>query len=120
MPQLLIRTGVSLYPVPDFAAVAECRDRGDLRELAILLDGFAATVDLETGALRVGDERYEVEHPGAPLRPIYYKRMSCEHGCQPVMEFVALGWQTTVDGRNVRFGVKLYPSERRWMLTEEI
>ena len=123
-PHLLVSTGNALIPVPDFAAVAEYRDAGTLRVLGVSLGEFIATVDLDTGSITCGSERYDVAHPGAPLRPIYYKQMSAEFGPSTSvgsrLEFVALGWQATVDGKNVRFGAKLYPAESRYELTEAI
>lgn len=112
-----------LIPVPDFAAVADYRDRGVLGVLAVGLGTFLAAVDLESGSLTLGDERFDVKHPGAELRPIYYKSMHADaspSGTTTVLDFVALGWQATVDGRNVRFGAKLYPAESRYELTEEV
>ena len=128
-PQLFVQTRKTasdspLIPVPDFAAVAEYRDRGELAVLGVGVGDFLALVDLDSGSLTLGTERYDVQHPGAPLRPIYYKQMSAdsslELGTTTRLEFVALGWQATVDGRNVRFGAKLFPAESRYVLTEEV
>jgi hypothetical protein len=36
------------------------------------------------------------------------------------MEFFALGWQTTVGGRNRRLGLKVYPESLTYEVTEDI
>jgi hypothetical protein len=114
--QLFARTTSVLFPVPDFTAVIDYGDT--LTALGVQVEGLLAVVDLETGSLTIGDERYDVAHPGAALRPIYYKQMVAETGQPTRCEFVALGWQATVNGANVRFGVKLFPDEGRWLLGE--
>lgn len=119
-PLLLVRSSGVLIPVPDYKAVEEYQRAGRLSGLAVQHGDFTAEIDLETGELRLGDECVSRTHPGAPLRPIYYIRRSCETGGDIVDEFTAIGWQSTVGGRNVRFGARLYPSASKWIVTEDI
>ncbi len=59
-----------------------------------------------------------------PLRLIYYKRMhqdvSARGASETVMEFFVVGWRATVDGRNRRLGLKVYPDQLRYEVTEDI
>lgn len=81
-------------------------------------------VDLVTGGLLVGENLYLPPAPITPLRLIYYKRMVGQSGeeyiTKPLCVFFVVGWQTTVDGKNERLGLKVFPSENRWEITEDI
>lgn len=81
-------------------------------------------VDLRDGTLYPGEQGYgPVVAPTTPLRLVYYKRME---GSASVlgdvsMVFFVVGWQTTTeDGRNVKFGLKVFPDRQHWELTEDI
>jgi hypothetical protein len=43
---------------------------------------------------------------------------------RPFVVAIVLGWQTTIKSeipyRNVRYGIKIYPTEQRWEVTEDI
>lgn len=89
---------------------------------AVTLDGERFTVDLVTGTLTVGDDAYTPQW-GADrplLRLIYYKRMYAEAGGETVCEFFVVGWQTTLDGKNVKVGLKVDPRLKTWEVTEDI
>ena len=88
---------------------------------AVTTDGARFSVDLITGALTAGVDVYTPELPTTPLRVIYYKHMSADAGHpEPVCAYFVVGWQTTVDGRNVRLGVKVYPAASRHEITSDI
>lgn len=106
-----------------FVDVQAAEKSGRLRAFEYQLPGFTMGVDLLTGAFRVGEELYDIAHPGAPLRVIYYRTMQVSmNGIagSPELACVTVGWQTTVEGKNVRLGVKAYPAEGRWHVTEDI
>jgi hypothetical protein len=90
-----------------------------------LQDGSQFSVDLVSGRLYAGDGDFvQVDPPPTtPLTLIYYKRMEGSvgpSGASTRMVFFAVGWQTTVDGRNVRAGLKVFPDEIRYEVTEDI
>jgi hypothetical protein len=100
-----------------------------LREFIVDVDGFRAGVRLPSGELVAGDEVAVVKTPDAPLRLVYYKTMGCEStigiGTRMMCDAVTVGWQATVsdeDGtwRNVKLGIRLFPHEQRWVMTEAI
>lgn len=90
-------------------------------------DGAVFAVDLVTGTLtagQTGGERHCIpEGIDTPLRVIYYKRMfgmagTNGSGMNTGMEFFVVGWQTTtLDGRNLRLGLKVFPEELRYEVT---
>ena len=88
----------------------------------VTTDGARFSVDLIAGALTAGVDVYAPELPTTPLRLIYYKHMTADPGHPvPVCEFFVVGWQTTtLDGRNLRLGVKAYPREGRHEVTSDI
>ncbi len=83
-------------------------------------------VDLRNGNLYApGDSCFEPDPVvTTPLRLIYYKHMhqdvSINGASETVMEYFVVGWQTTVDGRNRRLGLKVYPDQLRYEVTEDI
>jgi len=86
-----------------------------------LEDGSVFGVDLVDGSLEAGPERLTPNVQTTPLRLIYYKRMHAENFGNAVMEFFVVGWQTTTqDGRNVKVGLKVFPDESRYEVTESI
>ena len=86
-----------------------------------LEDGSVFGVDLVDGSLEAGPERLTPNPQTTPLRLIYYKRMHAENFGNAVMEFFVVGWQTTTqDGRNVKVGLKVFPDESRYEVTESI
>jgi hypothetical protein len=89
---------------------------------AVTLDGERFTVDLVTGMLSAGEEAvtpiFQGDRPA--LRLIYYKRMSAGAGEEPVCDFFVVGWQATIDGKNVKTGLKVYPATQTWEVTEGI
>jgi len=86
-----------------------------------LSDTSTFAVDLVDGSFFVGDERYTPDPvPNAALRLIYYKHMEWGCGGQPEMAYVVLGWQTTLDGKNVKYGMKIWPNDKRWEMTNDI
>jgi hypothetical protein len=93
-----------------------------LRLAVTTSDGTVFAADLVTGALSAGEHVFTPEPvPPAPLKPIYYKRMEgSDDGSAPVMVFFVVGWQANVDGRNVKVGIKVFPAELRWEITEDI
>jgi hypothetical protein len=87
----------------------------------VTTDGSRFTVDLVTGALTAGVDVYTPALPTTPLRLVYYKHMTADAGHpEPVCEYFVVGWQTTVDGRNLRLGLKAYPREGRHEVTADI
>ncbi len=90
---------------------------------ALTVDGERFSVDLVSGDLSVGGEHFTPQpSPTTPLRLIYYKHMtaSAEHP-EPVCEYFVVGWQTTTpEGRNLKIGLKAFPGEARWEITEDI
>ena len=112
---------ISLGVSRPFAIVQELEREGALAAFSVALPNVTATVDLTTGPLTIGGEVVSCERPAEPLRLIYYKRMSADLGSfDAVMEFVAIGWQATVAGKNVRFGVRLYPGVKHFIVGEDI
>jgi hypothetical protein len=100
---------------------------------SVNVDGLVVGVHLASGVVTFilpGEEpvHYGPEHlPTTPLRLIYYKTMQASSGSIHLANVycVTVGWQTTVTDasgqfRNVRYGVKLYPGERRWEVTEDV
>lgn len=79
-------------------------------------------VDLITGGLFVGESLYSGQPPVTPLRLIYYKHMVTElsGASRPMCLFFVVGWQTTVDDKNERLGLKVFPAENRWEITSDI
>ena len=83
-------------------------------------------VDLREGDLFApGGFRCAPDPPATtPLRLIFYKRMhrdvSARGASETVMDFFVVGWQTTVGGRNRKVGLKVYPDQLRYEVTEEI
>jgi hypothetical protein len=112
---------VNSEPVDDFRAVESARDAGRLRTLGVECFGRFAEVDLDSGTLSFeGDTVSSVAR--GDLRPVYYMRRFCEvfpRVGDTETEFIALGWQATVDGVNVRLGVRLYP-DGVYEVTEDI
>jgi len=90
---------------------------------AVTTDGGIFAVDLVDGSLLADGERYETFTQPTPLRLIYYKHMTFALGkdALPQCEYFVVGWQTTTEqGRNLKVGLKVYPAERRWEITEAI
>ena len=85
-------------------------------------DGQGFSVDLIDGSLNAGGEIFSVQGvPPTPLRLIYYKHMESDTGgYEPVCAYFVVGWQTTFEGRNVRLGLKVFPRERTFEVTQEI
>lgn len=84
-------------------------------------DGAVFSVDLVTGELVAELERFTPKHIDTPFRLIYYKRMHGDLNRGSVMEYFVVGWQTTTnEGRNLKFGLKIYPDQHRYEVTEEI
>jgi len=79
-------------------------------------------VDLTTGGLFVGESLYIGPPPVTPLRLIYYKHMvtRLDGGSRPLCLYFVVGWQTTVDGKNEKLGLKVHPAESRWEITSDI
>ena len=95
-----------------------------LISFSVSFPGKTFAVDLVTGQFIVGSEMINVEQLASPLRLIYYKVMSAGAGETPLCDCVVLGWQATVlrDGKekNVRLGIKVYPSKAHFELSEDI
>jgi hypothetical protein len=93
-----------------------------LRLAVTTLDGTVFAVDLITGALSAGEHTFTPEPiPPAPLKPIYYKRMEGgDDGRAPAMVFFVVGFEARLDVRNVKVGMKIYPAELRWEISEDI
>jgi hypothetical protein len=94
-----------------FAAMTEGRP---LKFEVVADDGTVFGVDLTTGQLYAGAEIHTPDRPLADLRVIYYKQMSADMSMDTGvsgarMEYFCVGWQATVDGRNVRAGLRVYP-----------
>jgi len=85
-------------------------------------DGTRFAVDLVTGALAAGAQLFTPEPTPDSPRLIYYKHMEMSDGDSgPEIMFFVVGWQTTLaDGRNAKVGVKVFPAELRWEITEDI
>lgn len=101
---------------------AEMMARGTVYFTAVTTDGGSFGVDLIDGTLNADGEIFETQPQPTPLRLIYYKRMVFTTGDDaPQCQFFAVGWQTTTaDGRNLRIGIKVFPAEHRWEITEDI
>ncbi len=93
-----------------------------LRLAVTTSDGTVFAVDLITGALSAGDHVFTPEPvPPAPLKPIYYKRMEgSDDGSAPVMVFFVVGFETRSNECNVKVGIKVFPAELRWEVSEDI
>ena len=111
----------------NFTYVLAANKAGLLKQFRVFLDdGGVFGTDLMTGQIEVDGNLYTPSNlPKAPLRIIYYKTMQATlapDDNQPVIEMVCItvGWQATVDGKNIRAGIKVYPAEARYELTEEI
>jgi hypothetical protein len=131
-----IREDQGLGKGVSFALVQEWERNGILAEFTVYFpDGFRQSVNLLTGDLTLGAEVVKVEPQDTPLRIIYYKRMYADTGggmgdhsahspTGAQLDFVALGWQTTVPTpagpRNVRFGSKVWPARKHFQVGEEI
>jgi len=89
---------------------------------AVTLDGERFTVDLVSGALVVGNDLYTPQIPAfTPLRLVYYKHMTASaEEPHPVCEFFVVGWQTTLNGKNLKVGLKVNPGAKTWEVTESI
>ena len=85
-------------------------------------DGLVLGVNLATGALRVGEQVLVPQTLGENVRLIYYKHMymSVDGPRRPTCEYYVVGYQQTLDGRNNKIGVKVYPKEKRWEITQDI
>lgn len=94
------------------------------------VEGHTFSVDLVSGTLIVDTDHYE---PGisitTPLRLVYYKTMRANMNQilgadRPYIYVFIVGWQTTLKDelpyRNARFGLKVFPTEQRWEITEVI
>jgi len=101
---------------------AEMMARGPVSFTVITTDGGTFTVNLIDGSLNADGELFETHPQPTPLRLIYYKRMVFTTGDDaPQCQFFAVGWQTTtLDGKNLRIGIKVFPNEYRWQITEAI
>jgi hypothetical protein len=95
-------------------------------EFTVFIEGGARFgVDLASGDFIAEYQRYKpVTPPQTPLRLIYYKRMNGDvdprYSQVAVMEYFVVGWQTTAGGKNVRYGLKVWPDEARFELSEDI
>ena len=88
---------------------------------AVTTDGERFTVDLVTGCFRIGQDHFAPDLAlHTPLRLIYYKRMGAGAGEEPTCDYFVVGWQTTVDGKNLKVGIKVDPSVKTWQITEDI
>ncbi len=89
---------------------------------AVTLDDTRFTVDLVSGTLAVGNEIFVPQIPAfTPLRLIYYKRMGAGvSDLIPTCDFFVVGWQATLDGKNVKVGLKVNPNTQTWEVTEDI
>ena len=89
---------------------------------AVTTDGSRFSVNLVSGELAAGIDKFTPDLPhGTGLRLVYYKRMSTGIGDPlPTCDFFVVGWQATVSGRNVKVGLKVFPAEFRWEVTEDI
>jgi len=100
---------------------------------SVELEDFSISVDLRDGSFcisdGVGSERLKPFRLDAqfwtPLRLVYYKRMQMsvmDH--EPTLVCFVVGWQTTdrtgPEWGNLKVGLKVYPAELRWELTEDI
>lgn len=117
-----------------FSIVQAAERAGALASFEVVHDdGMRQGVDLLTGECWVAGERIGVMRPAEPLRVIYYKRMHADvtsaHDGAPsptggVLEFVAVGWQSTVmtdaGPKNVRFGTKVWPSVKHFEVGESL
>lgn len=96
-------------------------------------DGQVFGVRLADGAFIVNEDVYTPKVTlDTPLRLVYYKTMQAEIlGARvdfihtPRVHCVVVGWQTTIvldDGqyKNLKFGIKIYPNEQHWEITEDI
>ena len=87
-------------------------------------DGATFTVDLVSGSLWANEECFGAEHQKTPLRLIYYKHMEMSSGSEtakPEMMYYVVGWQTTTeDGRNLKIGLKIFPSRKSYEVTSDI
>ena len=110
----------------NFNLVLAANKAGLLHLFRVALDdGGVFGVDLLTGQIEVDSNLYSPESlPAAPLRIIYYKTMQATIGESGIPETrmvcVSIGWQATVDGKNIRAGVKVYPAEARYELTDAV
>ena len=91
-------------------------------------DGQVFAASLRDGSLYAAGLPYPCPFPVTTrLRPIYYKWMGLETATEPggscacECEYFVVGWQTTDEnGRNRRFGLRVYPAERRVDVSEDI
>lgn len=99
-------------------------DRKPLTFQVQTVNGDTFGVDLVAGSFTVGDDTYVPNTPPTtPLRLVYYKHMeSSVDGMTPIAECVyfVVGWQTTEDGKNKKCGVKVFPKNSSFIITEDI
>jgi len=96
---------------------------GDPLHFAVITDdGTVFAVDLRTGELAANGTAFSPVLPPTPLRLIYYKHMTGTSGGGGTrMEYFVVGWQTTLPGgRNVKVGLKVFPDQHEWQVTEDI
>jgi hypothetical protein len=104
---------------------------GDVNALSVVLsDGTTFSVDCVHGFFLMSGELIAGgPTPTTKLRPVYYKAMVAGQAldgisevgsCSAVMLYFVVGWQTTVGGRNQKLGVRVYPDDYHWELTEDI
>ncbi len=122
----LIDGGIVLEYPATYADVPQDK----LAKFSVLFEDLVVTVDLMMGSFVIGDQALEVQPPNAALRLVYYKTM--RHECSsdgvpmgaPILDCFVVGWQATVTEsgqyKNVRLGVRVFPAEYRWEVTEEI
>lgn len=108
-----------------FLAVQELEKAGTLLSFEVVHDdGMRQGVDLTTGELWCGGERFGVDRPETPLRLIYYKNMFADVGNDGApthgINFVAVGWQTTKQGSNLRLGTRVYPNQKAYDVGSEL
>lgn len=125
-----VREDEGLGKGASFAIVQAMEKAGVLASFYVThADGTEQGVNLLTGDVWIGNEIARVARPDAPLRIIYYKRMyadvsSASDGAHSpsgtVLDFVAVGWQATENGKNVRFGCKVWPSRKHFEVGEDI
>lgn len=93
------------------------------KQLTVFLAGGERfSVDLINGRLDAAGETHEPIIAGV-LKPIYYKHMLGQIGAQDMyhgqfMEYFVIGWQQV--GTSIKCGLKVFPDENRYEVTENI
>jgi hypothetical protein len=100
-------------------------DQDRLRSFRVLYEGLDASLDMVTGVFTINGESQYPPIPPNPRLIAYATMRGYTNSIHPEeMYAFVIGWQATapVDGawRNIKFGLRVIPSELRWELTEDI